>query len=441
MLDGAPERGAGLLPHLGRGALAIAVPQAVGMALSFALGLTLARWLGAADFGAYSYLLSWVGVLSLAGAFGTDALVARAVPAHAARGEWDVLRGTVRWATEVALLAAAAVAAMAVAAVALAGPGTGAGVRPWIVVAPLVVAMALARVQQATLRGLHWPSASQLPDTVVQPLVVLLVVAALRWGTGAAGTATVALAVQAVAAAVALGVGAWLAHRALRGAVPPAAWAAPARRDGRASLAPAARLFALGALGALVARIDVLLLGALAGEAAVGPYAAALRGAAFVPIALNVATVAMAPTLSRLHATGEHARMRLLVRRMTQLALAGGVPVAVALAVWGRDFLLLFGPGFDRARPALAILCIGQVANVAAGPVATVLVATGNEREAVIGIGAAVGAMTGAGLLLIPRYGATGAAAAAALGLIVWNGLLRWFVRRRLAPAAHAVAA
>ena len=50
--------------------------------------------------------------------------------------------------------------------------------------------------------------------------------------------------------------------------------------------------------------------------------------------------------------------------------------------------------------------------------------------ELVVGFSAAINVSLN--LLLIPRYGLNGAAAATALGSLVWNVLLSYFVYRRL---------
>ena len=86
----------------------------------------------------------------------------------------------------------------------------------------------------------------------------------------------------------------------------------------------------------------------------------------------------------------------------------------------------------------LAILCIGQLANAGIGSVAYLLIMTGHGREAATGIG--VGAIVELllSLLLIPRWGASGAAVATAISLITWNVVLAVFLWRRTGISATA---
>jgi O-antigen/teichoic acid export membrane protein len=60
------------------------------------------------------------------------------------------------------------------------------------------------------------------------------------------------------------------------------------------------------------------------------------------------------------------------------------------------------------------------------------LTTTGYERDAVLGIGIGAAVNIGANLVLIPWCGAYGAAWAFVLSMLTWNGLLAWFVYRRL---------
>ena len=57
---------------------------------------------------------------------------------------------------------------------------------------------------------------------------------------------------------------------------------------------------------------------------------------------------------------------------------------------------------------------------------------TGHERDTALVVGFSAAVNISLNLLLIPRYGLNGAAAATALGTLVWNALLSYFVYRRL---------
>ena len=72
----------------------------------------------------------------------------------------------------------------------------------------------------------------------------------------------------------------------------------------------------------------------------------------------------------------------------------------------------------------LVILAIGQLVSVSAGSVSSLLNMTGHERDTMQGLMIAASLNLVLNLLLTPRWGATGAAVATAVTLIVWNLIL-----------------
>jgi O-antigen/teichoic acid export membrane protein len=93
---------------------------------------------------------------------------------------------------------------------------------------------------------------------------------------------------------------------------------------------------------------------------------------------------------------------------------------------------LVFGADFSAADVSLAVVSLGQMANVATGSVGVLLVMTGHQREAALGTAAGAGLNVLLTIALIPPLGALGAAAAAAASNVVSNGLLVIAVRRKL---------
>jgi O-antigen/teichoic acid export membrane protein len=395
--------------------------------MSFLVSVALARWLGAAEYGTYAYLLSWVALLGMASVFGLDTTIVSRLPTYSSKAAWGQLRGLLRWANGLALGASIGM----VVVVAVAGTLLAGGTPPpagWLLAGALVPLMALSRVQQAALRGLHRAVISQVPESVLLPATILGLVVAAAWSGWAPPTAEYGLIAQALAGSLALALALWLVRRA----VPSPARVVRARYEHREWLSTSGRMLLLSILGTLNARVGILVLGAVAAPQLVGQYAVAARGAGFIPLALNVTVLAMAPSIAVAYAAGQHARLQLLVRQMSRVALIGGVPFAVALILLGRSFLAIFGPGFEGAHTALAILSLGEVVNITAGPVATLLVMSGHERDAIRGLALGTTLNGGLCLILIPEWGINGAAVAAAAGLALWNIVLWRSVRRRL---------
>jgi O-antigen/teichoic acid export membrane protein len=192
--------------------------------------------------------------------------------------------------------------------------------------------------------------------------------------------------------------------------------------DSRRWLAAALGLVLLSGGLFINSQIGVVLIGLLDQHEIAGLYAVAQRGALLVVFPLLALNAAIAPTAARLWAAGDVRQLQRLVTYGARGALLVSVPIAIAFILGGEVLLrLVFGQEFAAAALPMAILSAGQIANAATGSVTTLLMMTGNERRALFGIVAGLGLNAGLGILLIPSYHATGAAIAAASGLVVAN--------------------
>src|SRR5689334_25248948 len=77
----------------GRGALAAFIIRIASAGIAFLSQIVLARWLGAFEFGLFSYAWIWVTVLGTISTLGFAVSVARCLPEYASRGETARIRG------------------------------------------------------------------------------------------------------------------------------------------------------------------------------------------------------------------------------------------------------------------------------------------------------------------------------------------------------------
>ena len=394
----------------------------------FLTAMVLARYLGAAVFGVYSYALSWVGILTTLGVFGLDRLVVREVATHMMSASWSENRSLLRWASRFAVGLATAIAAVAVLLRSVLGAPAGTSQSVCLAAAAIVPVLALSTVQQAALRGLHRIGQSQLPLNIVRPIGTLLLCVVLARAAGNRPTATEALLAMTVATTLAVGVG----SRLITSACPKTSLPARGPSQGRAWLRSCATLFLVSSLASL-SGAEILILGIYERPEVVGAYSAALQCAATVSFGLNVLVGLLSPRFAALYATSNHEPLRKLLLRGQVLAMIAGVPIAVVL-VTRSDSLLryLYGPEFAQAHTALTLLVAGQVVNILAGPVSALLTMTGHERVALPGLAAAAAANIVGGFWLVPRWGINGAAIANTAAVVTWNIVLTCLVRARL---------
>ena len=413
----------------GRGAVFTFGLRIVSVALTLATSLILTRLLGTRGYGTYVLALEWLNFLAVPAALGMDRFMVREIAVFRAQGRWDKLRGFLRWGNAATLFASLALAAVG-AVVVLYTVGDRDGLRPsLLLVLATLPLMSLSTLRQAAMRGFDHIVGGQWPELLLRPLLIVLLSMSAwlilpRFATQF--SAPWAVAALCAATLTAFGVGAYLLNRVLRGAPE----AKPSYE--RSWLQTALPFMLISAMYVINARTSILMLGALGSRDEVGLYQIASRGADLIAMVLLAVNTAFAPTLARLFAQGKRQQLEHTVARSTRTITLVSLPIALAFTVFGQFFLALYPGDFSAARVTLTILSLGQLINAATGTVAMLLNMTGHERDTALVVGVSAVVNIGLNLLLIPRFGLEGAAAATALGTLVWNVLLSYFVYRRL---------
>lgn len=153
----------------------------------------------------------------------------------------------------------------------------------------------------------------------------------------------------------------------------------------------------------------------------VGLYSAAARICAMVLLGLVSANLMISPKLSPLFEKGKFAEIYRLVRGNNAFIAALTVIPVVIILLFAEPLLRLFGDKFLDAAPILRILIIGQIVNVCCGPVMLTATLCGMQRVAAAIVIFACGINWLFCLILIPQFGANGAAWASVIGIIASN--------------------
>lgn len=415
--------------HVARGTAGLFASRICFTGLMFLVSVVLARLLSTGGYGAYTYALAWVVLLGVPGILGTDQLLVRELAVYRTRGAWDLTGGLIRRANTAVLLVSLALAAGAalIARALLSGRDAQSMEVFWpaLVLLPLIT---LTRVRQAALQGLNILVLGQLPETIVQPSLFLILLGVAYWRLGKHLTATWAMGMNVVATAVAFVVGALL----LRKYLPAPAKGAKLAYPDWGWLRSALPLMFLSGVAVIYGQADLLILGAIKGTKAVGVYGVADRGADLLAFLFTAAISAMAPAIASLYASGDLQALQRMVTKLVRVTVALTLPVAIAFIGLGYWVLLwIYGADYVAGQRALAILSVGQLVNVAMGPVGMLLIMTGHEKDATWSIGISAVANVGLNFALVPKWGLEGAAISAASSMVLWNCLMARAVHKR----------
>jgi O-antigen/teichoic acid export membrane protein len=176
--------------------------------------------------------------------------------------------------------------------------------------------------------------------------------------------------------------------------------------------------------------IIIILIGFVLAPEEVARFHVSFRLALLISFGLFAIDTATAPDLARHYAAGDFAAVDRVVKQATRLRIAGALLATGVFAVAGRWALSWFGPEFVAGYPLLLILACGQLVQSAVGPAARLMSISGHQDQALaVSAGALLLAIVLV-ILLVPRYGALGAAVAATLDLALWALTMRFMLRR-----------
>ena len=430
------------LRHVARGAALGLAGSAFAAAAGFALAVVATRGLETDDAGRFFATTAVFALLVAASTFGTEAGLARFMLRLEARGDVAGVRRAVLWALvpTVTVAGALAVALVTQRDHVLATLGV-AGSDGHLVVAIAIAlpAAVLADVLLASTRGVGRLGPTVVVDRLVraglQVAVPGTVLAAggdlLEATAGWVGAYLVSAPLAALAAVASL------RRRAVDGpgSVDSSAGRTP-RHAAASSRGDVGRSFwsftwprGVGALAQMgIQKADIVVVALLLTPADAALYAAATR---FVPLgqmAVQALQQVLQPRFTAILLLGERGTLADVFRVTTCWSILLAWPLYLVVAIAPTPYLALFGERYTAAAPVVVLMGAAMLVAVATGPIDTLLIMSGRSGLSMINAVAALAVDLVLCLVLVPRWGITGAAAAWAVAVVVRCGLATWQV-------------
>jgi O-antigen/teichoic acid export membrane protein len=406
-MDSAPRR-------VARNATVRMAGEVVAKLGSLAFFVTMARQLGAHGFGEFQFALALTGALVFLAGFGTDNLITREVARDRSRaGRLLADAAAVKVAGGILMLGVAAV-------IVNLGDSTAEGRAAVYVVGVGSLCEVVTKSWHAVFQGyerLELVSAT----LVVQRLVTAAVgIAVLLAGGGVVAAAVVYAAGALLSVAVAEGLLRRLGVH--RGGLVPARWLPLVRAGIPIGL--------ISLLMILLLRVDITMLSFLADTATVGIFGVAYRlveATQFIPAAM---AVAMLPWLARATAAGHGYRLGL--KAVTAVLL----PLGLVFVLFAKPIVeILYGHAFDRSVLPLQLLGMITLLYGLNAFSSASLIARDRPLAYAALIGPVIVLDIALNFVLIPRYGADGAAFDALLASALLAALGLWQAHAVLGPA------
>ncbi len=397
----------GLTRHLSHASVWALFIYAAGAGLTFVTQIVIARLVGVASFGTYTYVFAWITLLSYGSALGFHVAVLRFVPAYEATNQFPMALGFIHFGAKACMTVAILIASVGALIVAewpnLLEPELAISALIGLATLPLIT---IYLTGAGLVRAFGGVISALLPERIVRDgfMLVLLALAAffMPWRLDATAVMWMLLVSSAVAAFM-TGVAIWRQWPAgLSGAPPTYAF-----QDWWPSLLP---IMIMTFVDVLMNRTAVVLLGKVGFIKGAGIFAVGSNIALLLTLPRVAVSTSFAPAISRLFARKDLTGLQALFARATILSSAGGVALALPLLVFTEPVLHAFGGEFTSGALIARILIVGQLFAAAVGPQQQILTMTGHERAAAILMSVAAIINVPGCIVGIVWHGAVGAA-------------------------------
>ena len=397
---------------------------------SLFISIYLARHLGASDFGLYSFAISVIMLIAIPASLGVPELTVRETAKTQAHSNWALLAGLWFWGSRlITLLSISSVLVSIVVCYFLfdiVDKSRLEGVFAGLILIPII---SLINFKSACIRGLRHTILGQMPDNIVRTSMFLLFILVMPIYIGKLSP------IKTIYLYIFSSLIALLVSKLLLNYLKPVELkfvTTPAYATGfwfKATLP----LSLITGLQIINGYSDVIVLGLFRENNEVGIYKAVAQLSLMVAFGLQAINQVLHPHFSRLYSIGEHERLQKLVSVSARLIFGISLIPVILLIFKGSNVLsLVYGSYYSLGAGALATLAFGQLINSSMGSVGALLNMTGHERYTIRGVTLAAVVNIALNFILVPIYGMVGAAVASSISMIIWNLLLRYYVRKLL---------
>lgn len=399
--------------------------RVIGAGLTLVAQLLLARWMGADQLGIYVLAFSWCLLLASVSTLGFIPGAVRFIGEGLASGDTSYAKAFVAFGSRCILLTSAGISLAGILALYLAGEL--ATQTPLIIGLSMVPVFAFLHFLGGVGNGYSRFGLGFLPTSVFRPLVFCMLIAVV-YLSGVTLDAKAAMAIAAVAVCLV--------------AAPTAiyAWTRVVIRSGSHSAAVEPRKWITVSASLMIPTLftgyfpEVVII--LTGMFLPGDQLAILhisfRLAMLIAFVLQAVDAFIGPQIARAYAAGDRQKLEDTVHRATRLRFWTSCASVLFFAITGRWLLGLFGPEFVGGFELLMILAGGLLVQGSVGPVVRLIGISRHQDSAIVVFATALITVVVLIGILVPLFGAMGAATAAALVMAMWALWMRHLTVKHL---------
>ncbi len=411
-------------------------------ALAFVTQIIMARLMSGHEYGIFVVVWTWVIVLSSVATMGLVTACIRLIPEYMAHEKFELLRGLLLHSRLFACGAATLIALVGASGLYIFGDEIASYyILPFYLAMVCLPLFSLTEMQDGIALSQDWHDLALQPTYIWRPLMILAgmgVLVLASWQTSAVNVSIIAIIATWLTAIIQL----LLINKKLNKLVV----RGPRRFAFKYWMALSLPLFMVEGFFILLASVDVLILNLFETPDRVAVYFAATKTLALVHFVYFAVRAAAGHRFSRLFHTGRQDELAKLMRDTVRWTFWPSAACGGVLLLIGYYLLMLFGHDYTAGYPMLAVLLAGILVRASVGPVSSLLIMSGYQKQIALVYGVSLAVNILLNFVLIPHYGAIGAAAATALAVVVETIALWLMAKQKMGlntfiwqPAPHCV--
>ncbi len=405
----------------------LALLRLSGAGISFLLLIILGQLLGPEGVGAFVFAMSWLGIAQLVTTLGLHHYAVRAIPPLQVASDYGGVRGLVMFSFTISLSLAVLLVAIFPILDRHLTIATDSSMQDALLFASfLLVPLTLSQMRSGVLRGFGRPVLATTPELLVHPaLQVIGLTAAVLIGVEI--TVRGALSISLGSALLVAAISIYLLARTLAELPKEALSFKPKKwltEGGKSSF--------LFAVGMLMSSTDVVMLGALAGPEQTGIYGVAARFFLLMQIPVLAASGAISHLAAEYVARSKTAELSKLSQSVAWKSLGLALVAAIPVSLLAFQVDWIFGAGFAAATTPILILVWSRVAEATMGHPASILANGGRIGLTSLVVGGGLLLNVFLNYLLVPSFGAAGAAIATSIAHLLTTISVAWIVWRAM---------
>jgi O-antigen/teichoic acid export membrane protein len=408
---------------LGSGLVSLLI-KVSGAGLSYLMFVAFAHLLNAQDYGVFAFSFNLAVVVSAFAGFGYSTAIMRYLPKYLAQARPEYAYGAIKMGTQFTLVGIVAALLVGYCVDHL---WSGQSDRNYFVVAILASTFCIGDFAAGVLRAQNSVVASMLPRDVLWRILAPLCALLIVW-SGYVLNSNLAVYICALVLLALLVLQIFVITSNLKKLevhLPAVSdWAGT-----RKSLLP---LWGAGIVFAMIQQMDVVVVGFLLNGGETGAYFAAQKTASLLSLVLIAGGLVTAPIMAALYEKNQTQELQKLCRQMVIAIAIVTLFGFLFLVLSGNILLSIFNSSYTSAYYILLILAFGAMIDAVSGPTAYLMQMTSLETVYARMLAVIYVFVFVLQFIFIPKYGVIAAALANAAGVIVWNCVSIYFLRKKI---------